>query len=320
MKNLRRSLPPLSSLLPFEAAARLGSITRAGEELGLTQAAVSKQIRALEEDLGVALFERRNRAVHLTAEGRELGRRISEAFESIGALAEDLRQNAREGEVVLRSQLCEGLYWLLPRLSDFYQKHPDVPVRVSTSTRPIGESEERFDLALQTSGRDSGKTRLVFTAADEVFPICSPRYLETLPVEILPAAMSHNSPSDGAPHNLPLALGMIPKLRLLHHKVEPQDWIDWDAWLEKLETGLRVGYSGIVHDSYPLMIQAVLEGHGIALGWRRTIEPYLKSGSVVRPFAESLYLPDGLSIYQPTGWQSRKGTSVLLTWLESQLS
>lgn len=325
MKNLRRSLPPLSSLLPFEAAARLGSITRAGGELGLTQAAVSKQIRALEEDLGVALFERRNRAVHLTAEGRELGRRISEAFESIGALAEDLRQNAREGEVVLRSQLCEGLYWLLPRLSDFYQKHPDVPVRVSTSTRPISESEERFDVALQTSGRNSGKTRLVFTASDEVFPICSPKYLETLaretsPKETRPGRTPLPPSSDGMPHKLPLELGMIPKLRLLHHKVEPQDWIDWDAWLEKLETGLRVGYSGIVHDSYPLMIQAVLEGHGIALGWRRTIEPYLTSGSVIRPFAESLYLPDGLSIYQPTGWQSRKGTSVLLRWLESQLT
>ncbi|TQV81839.1 LysR family transcriptional regulator [Denitrobaculum tricleocarpae] len=320
MKNLRRSLPPLASLLPFEAAARLGSITKAGAELGLTQAAISKQIRALEEDLGVALFERRNRAVHLTQEGRELGRRVSEAFESIGAFAEDLRQSHREGEVVLRSQLCEGLYWLLPRLSDFYQKHPEVPVRVSTSTRPISESEERFDLALQTSGRNSGNTKLAFTASDEIFPICSPKYLETLQASRSVPARQDSSPSGPSDRNLPLDIALVPKLRLLHHKVEPQDWIDWDAWLEKLETGMHVGHSGIVYDSYPLMIQAVLEGHGVALGWRRTIEPYLRSGSVLRPFAESLYLPDGLSIYRPAGWQSRKGTSVLLKWLESELS
>ena len=300
MKNLRSALPPLSSLLPFEATARLGSITKAGAELGLTQAAISKQIRSLEENLGTQLFERRNRAVHLTEDGRELGRLVSEAFASIGAFSEDLRQKHKEGEVVLRSQLCEGLYWLLPKLSDFYQKYPNIPVRVSTSTKPISESAERFDLALQTTGRNSGNTKLVFTASDEVFPICSPKYLNA--------------------ERLPLPIDKLPQHRLLHHKAEPQDWIDWDSWLERLNTGLRSGYSGTVFDSYPMMIQAVLEGHGIALGWRRTIEPYLKSGIVIRPFEESLYLPDGLSIYQPTSWSTRKGTSVLLRWLESELS
>jgi len=300
MKNLRRSLPPLSSLLPFEAAARLGSLTKAAAELNLTQAAISKQIRALEQDLGTQVFERRNRAVYLTEEGRDLSRMVSDALGPIGAHCDVLRHKHGGGDVVLRSQLCEGLYWLMPRLSKFYQLHPDVPVKVMVSTRPIPEAEERFDLALQTIGREIGSAKLVLTGADEVFPVCSPSYLNGL-----------DQPPD---------LTRLADYRLLHHRVVPQDWIDWDRWLEQLGTQMRIGDLGTDYDSYPMMLQAALEGHGIALGWRRTVENYLSSGALVRPFAASLSLPDGFSVYQPTDGQQRAGTAVLLEWLKRELS
>ncbi|MGI9423698.1 MAG: LysR family transcriptional regulator, partial [Hyphomicrobiaceae bacterium] len=127
MRITRRTLPPLATLLPFEVTARLGSVTKAAAELGLTQAAVSKQIRLLEDDLGTALFERRNRAVHLTEDGRAFGRIVSDALMSISANAADLRQRHQGGDIVLRSQLCEGLYWLMPRLAGFYEQHPKIP-------------------------------------------------------------------------------------------------------------------------------------------------------------------------------------------------
>lgn len=300
MRNLRRSLPPLSSLLPFEAAARLGSLTKAAAELGLTQAAISKQIRALEGDLGTQLFERRNRAVHLTEEGRELGRKVTDALAPLGTHCEGLRHKNNDGEVVLRSQLCEGLYWLMPRISGFYQRHPDVPVKITVSTKPIAEAEERFDLALQTAGRDVGSAKLVLTGSDEVFPVCSPAYLQSL--------------------EQPPELSRLTEYSVLHHRVEPQDWIDWDRWLEDLGSSLRVGQRGTDYDSYPMMLQAALEGHGIALGWSRTVENYLSSGALVRPFAASLSLPDGFSVYEPTDGQQRPGTAVLLNWLKSELS
>ena len=293
-------MPPLSSLLPFEATARLGSLTKAGGELGLTQAAISKQIRSLEENLGVPLFERRNRAVHLTEDGRNFAHVVSDALLSIGALSQDLRQKNKEGELVLRSQLCEGLYWLMPRLSKFYELHPRIPVRVSVSTKPITEADERYDLALQTTSRDSGDAELAFTVSDEVFPVCSPEYFSRL--------------------EQPPTLDRLPRYQLLHHKVHPQDWIEWDSWLEQLGAAVRVGDSGAVFDSYPMMIQAVLEGHGIALGWHRTVEQYLETGAMVEPFGERLCLPDGLSIYLPVRWQARAGTAVLLSWLKSELS
>ena len=298
MENLRKSLPPLSSLLPFEATARLGSVTQASAELGLTQAAVSKQIRALEENLGTVLFERRNRALHLTEKGRGFALKVSQALSSVGASAAELRQH--EGDVVLRSQLCEGLYWLMPRLSGFYQKHPNIPVRVSVSTEPITEADERFDLALQTKDRESGTAEAVFTACDEVFPVCSPGYLGR--------------------KKKPLPMERLSNLSVLHHRVEPKDWIEWDDWLEGVGSDLRVGANGMIFDSYPMMMQAVLEGHGIALGWRRTVEHFLETKALVRPFQDQLSVPDSLIVYKPAREQLREGASVLLDWLKTELS
>ncbi len=300
MKITRKTLPPLASLLPFEATARLGSVTRAGAELGLTQAAVSKQIRLLEDDLGTALFERRNRAVYLTDDGRAFGRIVSDALMSISTSATELRQRHRGGDIVLRSQLCEGLYWLMPRLAGFYEQHPKIPIRVSVSTEPITEARERFDLALQTTGRDSGGAVAVFAASDDVFPVCSPEYLRG--------------------RHIPLSLERLPTLRLLHHEVHPQDWVRWNDWLAKLGQEVRIEDHGAVYDSYPMMMQAVLEGHGVALGWRRTVEHHLNAGTLIRPFKEHLSLPDGLTIYQPAGQRMRKGVSVLLNWLKAELS
>jgi DNA-binding transcriptional LysR family regulator len=299
MNRLGKSLPPLSSLLPFEAAARLESFTRAAEELHLTQAAVSRQIRALEDDLGTRLFERRNRAVFLTEAGRELGRAVSGALEAIAARAGELRGTRRDGEVVLFSQLCEAFYWVMPRLAGFHQRHPRVELRVAASTRPLTEAAERFDVALQTTGRASGSHPLVFTASDEVFPVCSPTYLAGL--------------------GTPLALAELPGHRLLHHRAEPRDWLDWDGWLERHGLALRVGGKGAVFDSYPVMMQAAVEGHGIALGWRRTVEKLLQAGALVRPFAESVFLPDGLSVYRREQGRSRPEADALLAWLKSEL-
>ncbi len=300
MNRLGKSLPPLASLLPFEAAARLESFTMAAEELHLTQAAVSRQIRALEDDLSLQLFERRNRAVHLTEAGREFARVVSGALESMAAHAGHLRAENRTGEVVFFSQLCEAFYWVMPRLSEFHQRHPEIEVRVAASTRPLTEASGHFDVALQTSNRASGSHPLVFTVPDEVFPLCSPAYL--------------------AGRKPPLDLADLSSHHLLHHKAYPQDWIEWDGWLERLGLKLRVGHRGSVYDSYPVMIQAAVEGHGITLGWRSTMERLLEAGALVRPFDESVILLGGLSVYRCQGARQRPEAEALIAWLKSELS
>ncbi len=300
MKNLRMTLPPLSSILPFEAAARLGSITMAGKELGLTQAAISRQIKALEDHLGMKMFERRNRAIFLTEEGHAFSQTLTNALQDIGNHCHELRHSRDGGEILLHSQLCEGLYWLMPRLSEFYQKHPEMGVRVITSTRPLTEALEHFDLALQTVGRDSKNAELVFAVPDEIFPICSPAYLSEL--------------------EMPLSLDKLPDYRLLHHSVSPPDWLDWNTWLKRVGAGFLVGNEGEVYDSYPLMVQAAVEGHGIALGWRRASEHLLGTGKLVKPFQEQFSVPDSFGVYTPANWKSKPGTMKVLEWIKEELN
>ena len=299
MQNLRMSLPPLATLLPFEAAARLGSITKAGEELGLTQAAVSKQIRVLEEHLGAKMFERRNRAIHLTEEGRKFSEILSRSLLEIESHVHELRQNKAGGEVLLRSQLCEGLYWLMPRLSEFYQKHPDIGVRVITSTRPLTQTTERFDLALQTVGRDCSNAELLFSVSDEIFPVCSPKFLEA--------------------QSTPLSLKNLPQYHLLHHSKSPPDWLGWQDWFNRMNINAEIKTTDEVYDSYPLMMQAAIEGHGIALGWRRASERLLESGDLVRPFDEHVKIPDSFGVYKPIHWKSKPNSHQVLEWIKSEL-
>ncbi|WP_422366928.1 LysR substrate-binding domain-containing protein [Pelagibius sp.] len=299
MNKLGKSLPPLASLLPFEAAARLRSFTLAAEELHVTQAAVSRQIRALEDDLGVRLFERRQRAVFLTPAGEDFSRSVSAGLQGIAAGAGEIRGNRRSGEVILFAELCYAFYWLMPRLSDFNRQHPGIDVRITASIRPLGLSDEDFDIAFQTSGRDSASHALVFSVPDEVFPVCSPGYL--------------------ADRQIPLALDDLPAHRLLHHKVDAQDWLEWDEWLAKAGHNVRVGHRGSVFDSYPVMIQAAVGGHGIGLGWKRAAEELLSTGQLVRPFEESVLLESELSIYRHRKCQMRPEVKALLAWLKAEL-
>ncbi|SEO06149.1 LysR substrate-binding domain-containing protein [Pseudomonas sp. NFACC39-1] len=298
MNTLGKSLPPLASLLPFEAAARLESFSKAAEELHITQAAVSRQIRGLEENLGLKLFSRRNRAVFLTQEGRELGRVVSSALRSISDVAETLRQASGKHRVVLLCQLCEAFYWLMPRLSSFHQQYPEIEIQVVTSTGPLTEFNEHFDVALQSTGRPSGAHVLVFTATDEVFPVCSPGYLnaqEPLPV----ADLLHHT--------------------LLHHRATPPHWLQWEGWLQAFGQAANVNSQGAVFDSYPLMLQAAVEGHGIALGWRRTAARLIESGALVRPCAQSIPLPDAISVFRSSYAGDRAEVSALIAWLEGAL-
>lgn len=298
MNTLGKSLPPLASLLPFEAAARLESFSKAAEELHITQAAISRQIRGLEENLGLKLFSRRNRAVFLTQEGRELGRVVSSALRSISDVAETLRQAPGKNRVVLLCQLCEAFYWLMPRLSSFHQQYPEIEIQVATSTRPLTEFNEHFDVALQSTGRPSGAHILVFTASDEVFPVCSPQYLNV---------------------QAPMQVSELARHTLLHYRTTPPHWMQWEGWLKAFGQIRAVDLQGTVFDSYPLMLQAAVEGHGIALGWRRTAARLIERGALVRPCAQSVPLPEAISVFRSSHAADRAEVSALIEWLEGEL-
>lgn len=295
-----RALPPLSRLAPFEAAARHESFTRAAAELGLTQTAVSKQVAALEADLGVKLFERRNRSVFLTDAGRDFGRVVGTALADISAEAARLRGGRQPGGLVLHCQLCEAFYWLMPRLSRFHEDHPGVELRVVSALAPLTAASEPFDVAIQTSGRPSGSARLAFTAPDEVFPVAAPGLVEGRP--------------------LPLAPEDLVSHPLLRHLVVPQDWMDWPDWFSALGRPAPRPLRTIGLDSFPLVLQAAVAGQGIALGWRRTVAGLIDDGKLVRLCAETVVRPTELSVFRGSRRGSHGETDALIAWLRKELA
>ena len=300
MDNAKRLLPPLSRLRPFEAAARLESFSRAADELGMTQTAVSKQIAQLERDLQTVLFERRNRAVFLTQEGRRFGRVVSAALSDIASEAAFLRGERRPDELVLHCQLCEAFYWLMPRLARFHERHPGTELRVVTALKPLTEASERFDVAIQTSGRNSGTARLVFTASDEIFPVCAPNLVRQA--------------------DLPIRPGDLAMFPLLSHRVEPQDWMDWPDWLKAVGTSVSKTHRFVPFDSFPLVLQAAVMGQGMALGWRRTVSDMIAEGKLVRPCVETVMRPTEISVYRGSARGFHPDTDKLLTWLSDELA
>ncbi|MAY62784.1 MAG: LysR family transcriptional regulator [Rhizobiales bacterium] len=299
MENPLGALPPLSRLRAFEAAARLESFTAAAAELGLTQTAVSKQIGLLEADLGAALFERRNRAVFLTGEGRRFGETVSAALSDIAAEAALLRGGQTADGVVLRCQLCEAIYWLMPRLSRFHQRHPEIELRVATALEPLTQADDPFDVAIQTTGRPAGAARLLFTASDTVFPVCAPDYL--------PDGAAPLAPEDLAVHDL------------LTHDVVPQSWMDWPDWFASLSVSPR-RYRRIGFDSFPLVLQAAVAGRGIALGWRRTVEGLIADGKLVRASKAAVERPTEISIYRGARRGNHTEVAALTGWLREELA
>ena len=300
MDSPTRALPPLSRLKPFEAAARHESFTLAATELGMTQTAVSKQIGQLERDLGTRLFERRNRAVFLTDEGRRFGRVVSAALADTAAEVDYLRGDRRSDELILHCQLCEAFYWLMPRLARFHERHPGTELRVVTALKPLTEAAERFDVAIQTTGRPSGTARLAFTASDEIFPVCAPTLLGEADLPLPPAALAAHP--------------------LLSHRVVLQEWMDWPDWFEAVGIGIPAGHRVIGFDSFPLVLQAAVAGRGIALGWRRTVQGMIDEDKLIRPCAESVARATEIAIYRGSGRGLHPKTDTLVAWLADELS
>jgi len=271
MDNLRKRLPPTTALVVFEAAARLLSFTRAAEELHLTQAAVSRHIRLLEQNLGVPLFNRDKRAVNLTPEGQRLERTVSMALGHIAETAVTLRQTHNEPRINLHTTTAFGALWLMRRIGRFRASFPDIQLRLVSVDEKVDLADGHLDLSI-SYGQGAGEwphleaTRLF---ADELFPICSPGLKSQLP--------------EG------FDIQGLASQPLLH--LEPVDptWMSWSTWFR---------YKGIAvteytahatsFNSYLVILQAAQEGQGIALGWRQLVLPFLESGQLVRAVPDAV--------------------------------
>lgn len=268
---MARRLPPLNALRAFEAAARSLSFTKAAEELSVTQAAISHQVKALEDHLGVPLFRRLNRALALTEAGRTYHPLLSEAFDLIDAGTRRVR--ARDVEGPLRISVLPSFagVWLLPRLRRFREKHSDIDVLVQADDRLVDFGRDDIDLAVRYGYGNYPGLRCDHLMGDEIFPVCAPALLDGDPPLRRPQDLRHHT--------------------LLHDEVSrTDDSPDWRIWLRA--AGLED--AGIDPDRGPgysdmwMVLTAAANGEGVALGRKTLAGDFLKNGRLVAPFGPRL--------------------------------
>ncbi len=269
---MSRRLPPLNALRAFEAAARHLSFTRAAGELNVTQAAVSHQVKALEQRLGVELFKRRARGLLLTDGAQEYLPAVREAFDLIDRATRrlDQRRAGRTSQPVLTITTMDSLAakWLVPRLGGFQDLHPEVEVRLSTSDHVVDLADGDIDMGVRYGrGRYPGLVahRLM---TEELFPVCAPALLDG-PVPV-------REPED-----------------LRHHRVLHDDMArDWRAWLDAAGLPDLEPSRSSTFTRSNLLIQAAIEGQGIALGRSVLVADDLAAGRLVKPFDLALPSPN----------------------------
>lgn len=300
---MARRLPGLASLRAFEAAARHLGFTRAADELGVTPAAVSAQIRALEGQLGVRLFRRTSRTVRLTAAGETLLTAAGEALDTL-ARAVDRISPAAGGRLalVVSTGPSFATKWLVPRLGGFYRRHPEAALRVDVTEGLVDLARGEADLAVRFGTGEYPGLSAERLFEEEVFPVCSPRLLEgerplRRPEDLRRHALVHD--------NLPMGEG------------EGEGWPDWRAWL--LAAGVEGvdATRGLRFRQTFLVVQAAAEGQGVALGNTSMVADDLAAGRLVRPFAGPPFRPRrlGYHLVRPSAAADRPLAEAFRAWM-----
>ncbi len=290
-------LPPLSALRAFEAAARLHSFSKAADELHVTPAAISHQIHALEEDLGVKLFHRLNRAVELTDSARLLLPGLSEAFAGIQASVRRLRVHNDTGTLTVTVSPSFAAKWLVVRLHRFQALCPDIDVRISASDAVVDLPNSDFDIAIRYgNGRYPG-LEVELLAQNEVFPACSPRLLENGPPLRTPADLLHHA--------------------LIHDTAIDRDPLapTWAMWLKAAGVNGGPTVPGVTYSVGYMGLDAAISGNGVVLAYSTIAAADVAAGRLVRLF--SLALPDLFSYYIVTvpGALARPKVRAFHDWL-----
>jgi DNA-binding transcriptional LysR family regulator len=262
MQSLKRLLPSASSLVVFEAAGRHENFTRAAAELGMTQAAVSYAIRTMEDQLGVPLFHRSHRAVELTEAGARFHADVSAGLARIQKSAETIRAKGRETNVTLAASTAFASMWMLPRINLLREDLPEIDLRIQTSVRDLDLDEEAIPLGIRGGDPSAWpQYHAALLAPEIVNAVATPAYLDAL----------ENPPT----------LAEMTGLRLIHLEEPVREACDWKEWFESAGIAYNRPYRPLIINDYVLVIQAVLAGEGIALGWRHLIDRQISSGVLV---------------------------------------
>jgi LysR family glycine cleavage system transcriptional activator len=282
------SLPPLASFRFFNAAAQTQSFIKAAEQLHVTHGAVSRQIRSLEEALGVELFERRNRAVFLNHAGRLLHEATQPMFEQLEQAVRQVQRKAGDDILVLSCEPTIAMKWLIPRLPAFHRAHPDIQIQLLAAGGPIDFARCRADLAIRRDDfhwDDSVHSSALCT--EWVGPVCAP--------------------------SLAGPASLLSGVHLLRSRTRPAAWEQWLRLVQKVACEVTT----VDYEHFYLCVQAASAGLGVTMASMMMVQDELASGQLVAPFG---FVRDGSGYFllsaQPT--EESPKCSAFHHWLESQ--
>jgi LysR family transcriptional regulator, glycine cleavage system transcriptional activator len=296
----RNALPPLDLLVGFEAAARHLSFTKAGEELYLTQSAVSRQIKDLEDELGVPLFQRRHRALALTEAGQQFYAAAAQVLTTMRSATERLQAHAGQRRPLsVTTTHSFAALWLIPRLAGFTRTHPGIDVRITADTRVQDLDRDSLDLAIRHGPASLAGPNAIRLFGEKVFPVCSPKLLKKTPLG-KPADLRHH---------------------VLLHYDDPDGrhpWLHWKTWLEVERIADLKPAGTLTFSGYEQIIPAAVAGHGVALGRSPLVKDLLTSGELVAPFRSHADPARAYFAILSKGAASRPEVGEFVAWLREE--
>jgi LysR family transcriptional regulator, glycine cleavage system transcriptional activator len=295
MDKLRFLLPSPSALVTFECAARLLNFTRAAEELGVTQAAVSRQIKNLEQHIGRPLFIRAERRLSLTPAGAKLKDAVAYGLGHIAGAITGVRRVSAANAVSVAASVTFSSYWLMSRVAQFRAQHPGVDLRLVATANARQRSDE-CDLAIRYGHGDWQGMDAHHMFDNDVFPVCAPAYL------------ARHRKKQGAIHDLDGET-------LLHLAQFDRNWVSWATWFDRFGGGVTPKNAGLSYDNYLVLIHAVVAGEGIALCGGRLAHDLLARGDVVRIGSQALKSDRAFYLVHPQGAPLSRAARQFRQWL-----
>jgi putative choline sulfate-utilization transcription factor len=290
----QRALPPLPSLLAFEAAARLQNFSHAATLLGMTQSAVSQHVTVLEQTIGQPLFRRLHRGVALTEAGVVLYAAVGRGLDTIEAALVELRREPRAPALSIATDFGFASFWLMPRLEALARALPGVEVRIVTAPNASYQTQMDADVTIIFDVPGPGAVRLF---AESVVPVCSPAFLD------------RHRGLHGA-----VDWGHVPLLEL--EAPEPSRWLRWRDWFAAQGLAPRRQRETTVHlNTYPLVVEAAMLGQGAALGWQPLLDRHLASGALVTMAEDPVVTARGYALLEPPSSAGNPAVPLFRRWL-----
>ncbi len=292
MTQRHYGLPSFSALASFEAAARHLSFKNAAAELNVTPGAVSHQVKALEADVGAALFNRVHRGVELTPRGEVLFNVLRRSLLEVSTTMRQLRRTDDDRSVTIATTTAVSSLWLTPRLTTFWKEHGAIPVNQLVSDRPSaidGSIDFRIVYGVMGSGTPNGHHLF----RDHLIPVCSPAFA------------AQNSATD---------LQKLATMPLVHLDPPDADWTTWRKWFDEQGHHGEIS-SGISVNNYTIALQAARDDAGLVLGWERLVQPLIDRGLLVTFGAYSLEAPGTFFIESQSRETMSDNAKAVLDWL-----